>query len=334
MFDNISIWTAVFFVVVGLAVLAWSSDKFVLGAAALAKWLGVTPFVVGMVIVGFGTSAPELLVSTFSGLSGHTDLSLGNAYGSCVFNVAAILGIAALINPLEVKKSILTIASPLLLAIVAIAFILLKDGVLSRIDSLILLAIFALVMPLYCKFDKPESDSECDENKSEKRLSLGRAIFWTLFSLAAMVVSSQILVSGSVKIASFFFSGKNGDLIIGLTVVAIGTSLPELASAIAASRRNQSELVLGNIVGSNIFNMLAVIGIAGAISPAASYSRFVLLRDLPALAIVTALIPFLALAGKKKENSSSRIIGKSGGAIFIMSFAIYLVLMLIQEVSK
>ena len=144
MYTDIPVGLAALFILGGLVALAWSSDRFVVGAAALAKNLGVSAFVVGMVVVGFGTSAPELLVSAFSGLSGHTNLSLGNAYGSCVFNIAGILGVAALVRPLVVKPTIRSIAVPILLGITAVSSLLLRDGVLSRGDALALLAAFAV----------------------------------------------------------------------------------------------------------------------------------------------------------------------------------------------
>ena len=155
MYAEIPLFAALLLVAGGLAALAWSSDVFVAGAAALARSLGISAFVVGMVVVGFGTSAPELLVSTFSGLSGHTNLSLGNAYGSCIFNIIGILGVAALIRPLAVKPSIRKVAVPLLCAITAWALVMLRDGALSRAEALALLGVFAVAMPLYCRFDKP-----------------------------------------------------------------------------------------------------------------------------------------------------------------------------------
>ena len=162
MYSDLPIWASIGFIVAGLAALAWSSDRFVLGAAALARRLGVSPFVVGMVVVGFGTSAPELLVSTFSGLSGHANLSIGNAYGSCIFNIAGILCISALIRPLVVKTSVTFAATPLLAAISALSWFLLRDASLSRADALLLLALFAVVMPLYCKFDKSAATQNDD----------------------------------------------------------------------------------------------------------------------------------------------------------------------------
>ena len=284
MYTDIPVGLAALFILGGLVALAWSSDRFVVGAAALAKNLGVSAFVIGMVVVGFGTSAPELLVSAFSGLSGHTNLSLGNAYGSCVFNIAGILGVAALVRPLVVKPTIRSIAVPILLGITAVSSLLLRDGVLSRGDALALLAAFAVILPVYCKVDKAGGASEENDMPPLRTLP---AVVRTVVGLVVMVGASHLLVWGSVDVAHAL---GVSDLVIGLTVVAIGTSVPELASAIAAARRNEAELVLGNIVGSNIFNTLAVVGIAGAISPSADFSRYVVTRDLPILLAVTILI--------------------------------------------
>ena len=327
MYTDISVWMAALFILGGLAALAWSSDRFVVGAAALARNLGVSPFVVGMVIVGFGTSAPELLVSTFSGLAGHTNLSLGNAYGSCVFNIAGILGVAALVRPLVVKPTIRTVAVPLLLGITAVSSLLLRDGVLSRADAFGLLAAFAVILPVYCKVDKA-GGREPDAAEAAP-LSTPRALLWTVVGLVVMVGASHLLVWGSVDFAHAL---GVSDLIIGLTIVAIGTSVPELASAIAAARRNESELVLGNIVGSNIFNMLAVVGIAGAISPSADFSRYVVTRDLPILLAMTALI---AVFGRSRAGRRAPgVVSRGEGAVWTAAFVAYMALTIWQEVFQ
>ena len=323
MYPEVSLWAASLLIVGGLLALAWSSDRFVLGAASLARNLGVSPFIVGMVIVGFGTSAPELLVSMFSGLSGHTNLSLGNAYGSCIFNIAGILGIAALVRPIVVKRQIRTIAVPLLLGITGLSLFLLSDNALSRVNALILLGIFAVAMPLYCKADKSGDDSA-----EGTKFSTAMATVWTLVGLVTMVGASHVLVWGSVAVAHAF---GVSDLMIGLTVVAIGTSVPELASAIAAARRGEPELVLGNIIGSNIFNTLAVVGIAGAISPSDGFSRFVMMRDLPTLLLFTMSIWIL---GYPRKNSQGKgLISRLGGAVWLIAITAYTIVMIMQEKS-
>lgn len=325
MYGDIPLWLSLAFIAGGLAALAWSSDRFVAGAASLAKLLGISPFVIGMVIVGFGTSAPELLVSVFSGVAGHSNLSLGNAYGSCVFNIAGILGVAALIRPLAVKPSIVFGGVPLLLAITAISYFLLIDASLSRANAFILLAVFCVAMPLYCKYDR--KDGNGGEESAGEDCGIGKAAFFTIVGLAVMVAASHILVWGAVDLARVF---KVDELLIGLTVVAVGTSIPELASAIAAARRKESELVLGNIVGSNIFNTLAVVGIAGAISPSAGFSGYVLTRDLPVLAVATLS---LAVFGFNRKNfRESGVAGRGAGLFWIALQLAYTAVMLYQEI--
>ena len=326
MYTDIPVGLAALFILGGLVALAWSSDRFVVGAAALAKNLGVSAFVIGMVVVGFGTSAPELLVSAFSGLSGHTNLSLGNAYGSCVFNIAGILGVAALVRPLVVKPTIRSIAVPILLGITAVSSLLLRDGVLSRGDALALLAAFAVILPVYCKVDKAGGASEENDMPSLRTLP---AVVWTVVGLVVMVGASHLLVWGSVDVAHAL---GVSDLVIGLTVVAIGTSVPELASAIAAARRNEAELVLGNIVGSNIFNTLAVVGIAGAISPSADFSRYVVTRDLPILLAMTILI--YVFGRNRADRHANGVVTRGAGAVWTVAFAAYMALTIWQEVFQ
>ena len=249
-YAEIPFWLSAVFMLAGLAAIAWSSDVFVGGAAALARALGISPFIVGMVVIGFGTSAPELCVSVMSGLAGHANLSLGNAYGSCVFNIAIILGVAALIMPLAVRPTVTLVAGPGLVGISVFSYAILRDGCCTRVEASILLVAFLVLLPLYCWFDQatkrsvptPESDGP-DKPKG---------ILWPLakvvVGLAGLVVSSHFLIWGAVDFARYL---GVSDLVIGLTIVAAGTSLPELASAVASARRGENEFVLGNIIGSN-----------------------------------------------------------------------------------
>lgn len=273
MYPDIPFWLSLVLMLGGLAALAWSSDFFVDGASVLAKALGISPFIIGMVIIGFGTSAPELCVSTMSGAGGHPELSLGNAYGSCSFNIAAILGVAAIIFPLVVKPGVVFVAGPALAIIAFFSMYILRDGACSRAEAIALLSAFAVLLPAYCWFDQKTKDGETVETKGVKRANdkwsqdpryrsivRGRifAGAWkTLVGLSVLVVSSHFLVWGAVDFAQMV---GVSDLVIGLTIVAIGTSLPELASAIASARRGEHEFVLGNIIGSNFFNTLAVVG--------------------------------------------------------------------------
>ena len=328
MYAEIPFWLSVAFIIGGLAALAWSSDAFVDGASSLAKALGISPFIIGMVIIGFGTSAPELCVSVMSGLSGHANLSIGNAYGSCVFNIAAILGVAALVSPLVVKPATAFVAGPALAATAALSFFLLRDGACSRAEALSLLAIFLVLLPLYCWFDQRSGSGAGPTHQPAEagRGMLSVAALKLTAGLAVLVGSSHVLVWGSVDFARAM---GVSDLMIGLTIVAVGTSLPELASAVASARRGESEFVLGNIVGSNFFNTLAVVGLASSISPAAEFSRCVVTRDIPAMALLSLSIT--ALGANWRRPSEPGRAGRVAGALWVLAFAAYTALVLAQE---
>ena len=302
MYENIPFLLSVVFVVLGFVLLAWSSDQFVDGASVTAKALKISPFIIGMVIIGFGTSAPELCVSVMAGISKHSGVSLGNAYGSCIFNIAFILGIAALIRPLSVKTSAVYVAGPLLAVISGFSYLLLKDAMLSRADAIALLVSFAVVFSIYCYFDQKKAKSEDVQHvKSASPSASGKVVaagvFRLVLGLSVLIFSSHILVWGAVDLARFF---KVDDLIIGLTIVAVGTSLPELASAVASARRGEHEFVLGNIVGSNIFNTLAVVGLASFISPVKCFSPHIITRDLPMVIFLSLSISVFSFNIKGK----------------------------------
>ncbi|MFP2770773.1 calcium/sodium antiporter [Oceanisphaera sp. KMM 10153] len=255
-------------IVLGLAVLVWSADRFVDGASATARYAGMPPLLIGMVIVGFGTSAPEIVVSIISALEGNPGLALGNGYGSNIANIGLILGVTALISPILVHSQVLRKELPILLLITLLSLALVWNGTITRLDAGMLLGVFVLLMGWSIKQGMSNgNDSMTGEEVKELNdnlMSLKQAIFWLLAGLLLLIVSSRILVWGAVNIAHSF---GVSDLIIGLTIVAIGTSLPELASSIAAIRKNQHDLAIGNVIGSNLFNTLAVVGLAGIIHP-------------------------------------------------------------------
>lgn len=329
MYGDIPFWLAALFVLGGLAALTWSSDFFIDGASALAKILGISPFIIGMVIIGFGTSAPELCVSAMSGISGHSNLSLGNAYGSCIFNILVILGVASLIHPIKVKPSITFVAVPCLVAISVFSWFLLKDGTYSRLDAFLQLGLFAVLLPGYCWFDQQGKKKPSDDGASSPgrgKANAGIAMLKVLIGLGVLIGSSHFLVWGAVDIARVL---GVSELMIGLTVLAVGTSLPELASAVAAARKGKHEFVLGNIIGSNFFNTLAVVGIAGGIAPIEKFSRYVVMRDLPIMIGVSLLIGVfgLSLSNSRKGGRISRI----EGLIFVVAFLVYTAVMVWQE---
>ena len=337
MYTDIPFWLSAVFMFGGLAALAWSSDFFVDGAAAVAKLLGISPFIIGMVIIGFGTSAPELCVSTMSGLSGHANLSLGNAYGSCIFNIAMILGVATLIFPLVVKPSVSYVAGPGLAAISLLSMCILKDGICSRTEAWMLLGAFFVILPLYCWYDqktKKEGDlSAPPEKDDEPAPRVWVSLFKLVVGLGVLIGSSHFLVWGAVDFAKF--CGVS-DLVIGLTIVAAGTSLPELASAVASARRGEHEFVLGNIIGSNLFNTLAVVGLATVLSPLVpgpngepAFSRYVLSRDLPFMTALSLSIMFFGINWKHPKWPGA--IQRKEAWAWILIFAAYTLLMFYQE---
>lgn len=232
-------------VVIGLLLLVWSADKFVDGAVGIAKFCGMSTLLIGMVIVGFGTSAPEMVVSALSAIQGNPELALGNAYGSNIANIALILGVTAVIMPVLVKRDALRRDMPVLIAVTVLSVVLLLDGNVSRMDGVILLLVFAGVMAFNIwselratkKAGDASVDAECEAANGETALSIGRSVFWLVLGLVLLVASSRALVWGACNIAR---SLGVSDLLIGLTIVAVGTSLPELASSIAAARRTVS----------------------------------------------------------------------------------------------
>ncbi|MBN1956578.1 MAG: calcium/sodium antiporter [Desulfuromonadales bacterium] len=289
---------------VGLILLVWSADRFVEGAAATAHHAGMPTLLIGMVVIGFGTSAPEMVVSAISAAQGNPGLALGNAFGSNISNIALILGLTALISPINVKSGILRKELPVLLAVTVITAGLLYDLSLSRSDALILLALFAIIMGWWIRLGLRERhdslEADLDVKLEIDPLPLRTAVTWLIVGMLLLVASSRLLVWGAVEIARGF---GVSDLIIGLTVVAIGTSLPELASAIAATRKGEHDLALGNVIGSNLFNTLAVVGIAGVIQPL-KIGPEVLYRDCLIMGLLTLGLFFVGLGvgGQRRIN--------------------------------
>ncbi|MEZ4599534.1 MAG: calcium/sodium antiporter [Syntrophotaleaceae bacterium] len=279
--------TAICAIALGLALLVWSADRFVEGSAAAARHFGMPALLIGMVIVGFGTSAPEMVVSALAAWQGNPGIALGNAYGSNITNIALILGVTALISPIAVHSLVLRKELPILTAVTALAGWQLWDGNLGRFDALILLTVFCGLMGwTVWQGLRKKGDALGEEMEQElqtRSMPIGKAVSWMLVGLVLLIASSRILVWGAVKIAHGL---GVSDLIIGLTIVAVGTSLPELASSVIAARKGEHDIALGNILGSNLFNTLAVVGIAGTISPMAVGAE-VLSRDILVMAALT-----------------------------------------------
>lgn len=303
-------------ILAGLALLVWSADRFVEGSAAAAGHFGMPPLLIGMVVVGFGTSAPEMVVSALAASQGNPGLALGNAYGSNITNIALILGITALLAPIAVHSQVMRKELPILTLITLAAAWLLFDGDLSRADAGILLAMFAglLGWSIWSGMKKPEDAmaAEIDAELKAHAMPIRKAVFWLVVGLILLFVSSRILVWGAVDLATGF---GVSDLVIGLTIVAIGTSLPELASSVIAARKGEHDLALGNILGSNLFNTLAVVGIAGMISPMAVASD-VLTRDIPVMVALTVAL-FVLGYGFRGPGRINRVEGAGLLAAFV-----------------
>jgi cation:H+ antiporter len=257
-------------VILGLALLVWSADHFVEGSSFTARHFGMPPLLIGMVIVGFGTSVPEMVVSALAASQGNSGIALGNAYGSNITNIALILGVTALISPIAVHSEVLRKELPILTVVTALAGWQIWDGEITRFDAIVLLGVFGVLMAWTIRQGVRKKEdalgSEMEQELQVHAMPIRRAVFWLVVGLVLLIVSSRILVWGAVEIAHGF---GISDLIIGLTIVAVGTSLPELASSVIAARKGEHDIALGNILGSNLFNTLAVVGIAGAIHPLA-----------------------------------------------------------------
>ena len=298
-------WVQLVAIFAGFALLVWGADRFVMGAAASARLLGVSPLLIGLTIVGFGTSAPEILVSVVASLQGNPGLAIGNAIGSNITNIALVLGATALLVPLAVDSGTMRREMPILIGTTVFAYLLLSDGKLGFGDGLALL--FGLLVMLswviYLGLSSRDSkDPMATEFAAEipTDLTLGQALFWLLIGGIVLMVGSRILVWGAVAIAQHF---GVSDLIIGLTIVALGTSLPELAAAIASALKNEPDIAIGNVIGSNMFNLLAVLGIPGILSPSV-VDPAVLSRDMPIMVALTVALLIMAYGfhGKGRIN--------------------------------
>lgn len=304
-------------ILLGLVFLVWSADKFVLGAAATARHLGMSPLLVGLTIVSIGTSAPEMFVSAMASLDGAGNLAIGNAIGSNIANIAMVLGITALVAPIPLQRGLLKKELPLLMLISLLAGVVLMDLTLDLIDALILIA--ALVFALYLMFqqssDSGESVIDSDEAEEIENTPTGKAVFWLIVGLLLLMASSKALVWGATGIATAM---GVSDLIIGLTIVAIGTSLPELAASVTSALKGHHDIAIGNVIGSNIFNLLAVMPIPGILAVTAVDSM-ALYRDYAVMMALTAALLLLFVI-----NYRTGIIGRVSGTLLTTSYAAYM----------
>lgn len=313
---------ASFAILIGLAVLIWSANRFVDGAATVARHLRIPPLLIGMVVVGFGTSAPELAVSVIAAVQHNAGIALGNAFGSNITNIALILGLSAAISPITVHSSVLRKELPILVAATTIVAVQLLDGEISRLDAALLLAFFALVLGWTIWQGIRKRDDiyvlEAGHEAESHTMPFRRSIIWIMLGLLLLVASSRLLVWGALAIAR---SLQISDLIVGLTIVAFGTSLPELASSIAAARKKQDDLALGNILGSNLFNTLAVVGLAGVVAPLPA-DPIMLRRDMLYMGVLTIAL-FAIGYGFRRHGR----INRWEGWLLLVSYVAYTVLL-------
>jgi|TARA_B110000908_G_scaffold87656_1_gene104580 cation:H+ antiporter len=302
-------------VLVGLGLLIWSADRFVDGASATASHLGMSPMLIGLTIVAFGTSAPEMLVSTMAALDHAPGLAIGNAIGSNIANIALVLGATALVSPMPIKGNLVRLELPILTLATLGAGILLLDYYLDIIDSALLL--LGLVVCLYL-FKRYQQDHVQDKIQPLANMSLKLGIIWLIVGLVLLALGSRILVGGAIYIATDLGVSK---MIIGLTIIAIGTSLPELAASIMSARKGQHGIALGNIIGSNIFNLLGVMAIPALINPVVIEAD-ALWRDYGLMLLLTLFI--LALGFKARRGGT---ISRLMGSLLLLIYVMYMFLL-------
>ena len=311
--------TSFVILIIGFAALVWSADRFVYGAAALAKNMGIPTLIIGLTVVAMGSSAPEMMVSASAALADKTDTAVGNAVGSNITNILLVLGVTALLRPLSVSSMTLKREMPLVLLISVAAWYVFSDNYFSFAEGIALMIAFAVfigglvIVSLRAKNqDDPFVSEACEDVPND--VSTKSAIFWLIIGMILLPISSHFLVESAVDIAKYF---GLSDLVIGLTIIAIGTSLPELAACIAGVLKNEDDLALGNIVGSNIFNLLAVLPLAGIINPSI-IDPSAANRD--ALIMIAATVVLIAMSLNFK---GARRINRVEGGFLLVAFIAY-----------
>lgn len=320
----------VIILLIALVVLVWSADKFVLGASSLAKNIGVSPMIIGLTIVAMGSSAPEMMVAAAASLQGNPDTAIGNAIGSNITNIALVLGLTVLIKPLVVSSSTIKQELPLLLLLTILAYWMLSDNFFSFPEGIALMvSFFGFISILLIKALKQRRNNSLDdpmiieaEYEIPEATSTIKSIFWLVIGIALLVSSAHFLVESAIFIAKAY---GISDLVIGLTVIAFGTSLPELAASIASVMKKEDDLAMGNIIGSNIFNILAVLPFAGLIAPGQINSE-ASFRDAPVMIAITGLLFLLCFSRKSGYFRLTRV----KGALLLVSFIAYQILLFSQ----
>lgn len=311
--------SAIIILILSFAALVWSADKFVYGASGFAKNLGISPMIIGLTIVAMGSSAPEIMVSANAALAGATDTSVGNAIGSNITNILLVLGVTTLIRPLLVSSTTIYREMPILLVFSVMTWWMLEDNYLSFNEGLFLIACFIsfiLFLIYLAKSSKKESDPLLDNSQDEIPSNLPTLVAagWVVLGLILLPLSSHFLIESAVTIATYF---GISELVIGLTIIAIGTSLPELAACVAGVLKGEDDLAIGNIIGSNIFNILAVLGIGALINPSEIDPQAANRDVLVMLGATLALLLMAMSFGKVRK------INRIHGSILFTGFLVY-----------
>lgn len=305
---------------VGLVVLSWGADRFVYGASALAKNIGVSPMIIGMTIIAMGSSAPEIVVAATASLAGTPDTAVGNAIGSNITNIMLVLGLTALLKPITVRSDTVRRELPLLLGLSFLALFFLFDNHLSFLEGVLLMTLFFIVISgltlISLRTDKKDPLTEDVNEEIPDGVPTLTAVLWIVVGLILLPASAQFMVESAVVIARYF---GMSDLIIGLTIIAIGTSLPELAASIAGVLKNEDDLAIGNVIGSNIFNILAVLAMPGLIAPG-NIDPSAINRDVYVMLGATVLLFLFSFRFTKSDRQINRI----EGSLMLMGYAGYL----------
>jgi len=310
-------------VLIGFVLLAWSADRFVDGAASIARHFRISPMIIGLTIVSLCTSFPEMLVAGLAASEGNSNLGIGNALGSNIANIGLVLGITAMISPLSVQSMTLRREIPVLFLVMFLALALMVDGDLNQLDGVILLTGLLLMLWWLTRLGLKERDDPLEaefEDVIPADMTLKMSVIWFVVGLVVLIISSRIVVWGSVEIAHFF---GISDLVIGLTIIAIGTSLPELMASIMGVLKGEDDLAIGNVIGSNMFNILAVLSMPALIHPQ-EFAPDALLRDFPIMLGFSVALFFMAF-GFRRQGRVNRIEGALlAGGFFGYLFLLYM----------
>ncbi len=320
---------AIAYLIVGLVLLVFSADWLVKGAASIASALGISPLIVGLTVVAFGTSAPELAVSVMAAFRGQADLAVGNVVGSNIFNVLAILGVSALIIPLIVHRQLIRLDVPVMIFVSVLVYVLSLDGVISRTDGIILFLVMLAYVAVLIRKSRKEKDAGVLSEYEEEFGKIGENPKWlknialVVLGIVGLVAGSDRLVYGAVFIARHF---GVSELIIGLTIVSVGTSLPEVATSVTAALKGERDIAVGNVVGSNIFNIVTVLGISSIVAPAGIHvAKQALDFDMPFMIAVAVTAFPVFFHGYR--------IGRANGIFFLLFYGAYLAYLILGSTN-